>query len=125
MKAKKLIVAGSCTLFLLTGSVVVKAYSGSLSDSRVDMIWWSQGGGSNTYWTGVTNKLNYDAYKPCVGPTGSEYACGVAAGQSEYKEYGRWLSSTVTSVCHGLTSKTGNYETLSYPIDVTVKDTDR
>ncbi|MCF0114191.1 MAG: hypothetical protein HUJ56_02475, partial [Erysipelotrichaceae bacterium] len=45
-----------CLMVLgIFGSVqTVNAYASGLSDSRVDLIWWSQGGGSNTYWTGVT-----------------------------------------------------------------------
>ena len=102
---------------MITGIVTVNAYSGSQSDSRVDMIWWSQGGGSNMYWTGVTNKLSYDKFAPCVGANNSEYACG---------EYGRWLNNLVDVVVHGLTTESGGYTgPLQYPINVTVKDSDR
>ena len=66
------------------------------------MIWWSQGGGSNMYWTGVTNKLSYDKFAPCVGANNSEYACGTAVGQSSYGEYGRWLNNLVDVVVQDL-----------------------
>ncbi len=113
------------TIIALFSPVCVYAYSGSYSDSRLDLIWWSQGGGSNMYWTGVTNKLTYDYYRPCVGAANSEFACGVAASYSTYKEYGRWLYSGVSQVVHGVSAASGNYNYLEYPQTVTVQDSDR
>ncbi len=127
MKLKKIF----CFVLLLCGLSVgalisINAYSGSQSDSRVDMIWWSQGGGSNMYWTGVTNKISYDKYEPCVGAGASEYACGAALGQSSYGEYGRWLDTKTTIVAHGLVTESGGYSgPLQYQINVSVKASDR
>lgn len=90
------------------------------------MIWWSQGGGSNMYWTGVTNKLSYDKYEPCVGAGASEYGCGAALGQSSYGEYGRWLDTKTTIVAHGLVTESGGYSgPLQYQVNVSVKASDR
>ena len=125
MKKLILCITLLCTV-MVTGIVTVNAYSGSQSDSRVDMIWWSQGGGSNMYWTGVTNKLSYDKFAPCVGANNSEYACGAAVGQSSYGEHGRWLDNSAKVVVHGLAAESGGYTgPLQYPINVNVKDSDR
>ncbi|MCI6272555.1 MAG: hypothetical protein MR601_06360 [Erysipelotrichaceae bacterium] len=85
----------------------VFAYSGGWEDERVNYIYWSQGGGSNMYWTGVTNKISYDQYKPCVGPAGSEYSCGKAARKSQYKEYGFWVNNDNNKIVHGLETQSG------------------
>ena len=75
------------------------------------------------YWTGVTNKLSYDKFAPCVVAGNSEYACGIAVGQSSYGEHGRWLNNSVNVVVHGLTTESGGYTgPLQYLINVTVKD---
>ena len=56
MKKKYLI----CVCIMLVLSfLAVAAKEGSLSDSRVDYIYWDQPS-SNMYWTGVTNKISYD-----------------------------------------------------------------
>ena len=78
------------------------------------------------YWTGVTNKLSYDKFAPCVVAGNSEYACGIAVGQSSYGEHGRWLDNSAKVVVHGLAAESGGYTgPLQYPINVNVKDSDR
>ena len=117
-----------CLMVLgIFGSVqTVNAYASGLSDSRVDLIWWSQGGGSNTYWTGVTNKISYDVYRPCVGPNYSEFGCGVSATQSQYSEYGLWISSTINENVHGLITQSGGFTSpLQYAQVVRVTAADR
>ena len=108
MKKKYLI----CVCIMLVLSfLAVAAKEGSLSDSRVDYIYWDQPS-YNMYWTGVTNKISYDYYAPCVGPSNSEYGCGERAYQSQYREYGFWTSAS--RHMHGLLN---SWNSLEYRIE--------
>lgn len=75
------------TALLFCGTIVVFAQEGRIDDERVTMIYWDQTD-IQTYWTGVTNKISYDYYAPCVGVADGEYQCGQQAKQSQYKEFG-------------------------------------
>ena len=74
-------------LMLFCGTVAVFAKEGTIDDERVKMIYWDQPE-VQTYWTGVTNKISYDYYAPCVGVPNGGYTCGQRAYQSQYKEHG-------------------------------------
>lgn len=93
-----------CLLFGTT--IFAYAQTGGFEDERVNYIYWDQNE-KQTYWTGVTNKVNYDWYAPCVGAYQAGAECGEAAYQSQYKEYG--LSVYVRHV-HALLTSYGQLE---------------
>ncbi len=99
-----------CIMAVSLSFLSVNAYNEKLEDHRVIYNYWSQGNHSKMFWTGVVNKVNYDEYKPCVGPYGSEYTCGTAAKCGEYQEYGWWINNQRWSnkICHGLETSYGS-----------------
>ena len=72
-----------CAILFCTFSV--KAANGSIDDSRVLYTYWDREDWSVAY-TGVVNKLSYQAYAPCVDD-GYGYGCGSFALQDQYEEY--------------------------------------
>lgn len=93
-----------CLLFGTT--IFAYAQTGGFEDERVNYIYWDQNE-IQTYWTGVTNKVNYDWYAPCVGAKNAGVECGEAAQQGRYKEFG--LAVYVSHV-HGLLTSYGQLE---------------
>lgn len=88
------------------GVLGVSAQNGGFEDTRVNYIYWDQDE-IQTYWTGVTNKVNYDNYAPCVGVNDAGYECGERAYQSQYKEF---PLTVYVSHLHGLQRSTGSLE---------------
>ena len=92
---------------IFMGTIAISAQTGGFEDSRVNYIYWDQDE-IQTYWTGVTNKISYDSYAPCVGVNAdSEYNCGARAYQSQYREYGL---AVYQSHIHGLEREGGHLE---------------
>lgn len=85
------------------------AKQGSISDKNVDYIYWDQPE-IQTYWTGVTNKIDYNYYGPCVGPTkyiSGEIYCGPLAPKGAYYEKSGRLYNGHS---HSLLSDYGTYD---------------
>ncbi len=85
MKKMKFVVLIAAVLCF--GMVIVKSKEGEINDNYVHYIYWDRYDW-NVFYTGVTNKLHYQTYRPCVGIPNSEYRCGERAAFSEYREYG-------------------------------------
>ena len=86
MKKVKLLVL-ILAVVVCTGVINLSAKEGEIDDNYVHYIYWDRYDW-NVFYTGVTNKLTYQRYKPCGGVVDSEYQCGQYAAYSEYKEYG-------------------------------------
>lgn len=103
MKKRLLAAIIAISIFSIIG---ISAKSGGFEDQRVNYIYWDQEE-INTYWTGVSNKVNYDNYAPCVGVINAGYECGAIAYQNQYKEFS--LPVYVNHL-HGLQRSTGSLE---------------
>ncbi len=79
------------SIFCVYASVMPFASDGRIDDERVTMIYWDNYDWGVIY-TGVTNKIGYNAYAPCFGKEFSGYSCGAFALKGEYKEYGLSLT---------------------------------
>lgn len=107
MKTKtKIIILVGVMLAVITTPVFAK--QGSFEDANVKYIYWDES--STTFWTGVTNKINYNRYAPCVGPkkySQDEIYCGFFANQNVYKEKSGQLYNGHS---HSLLSDYGTYD---------------
>ena len=84
----------------------IAAKEGQINDERVNFIYWDQNEIS-TYWSGVTNKISYNNYRPCVGPAYSEWSCGAFAHKDEYKEF---CLGGASHHMHSLGNKDGGFD---------------
>lgn len=84
IKTKIILLVG---VMLIVISTPIFAKQGSFEDKNVNYIYWDEN--STTFWTGVTNKIDYNYYAPCVGhkkyDTGEIY-CGGYADKNVYRE---------------------------------------
>lgn len=91
------------SIFSIYSNTVTFASEGQIDDERVTMIYWDNFN-TDVMYTGVTNKISYNAYAPCVAKYGSEYACGGFALKGEYREYGLSLPEG-TNHAHALQNR--------------------
>ena len=84
---KKFLVLSLLVAMITTPMLNIFAVTGSIDDHRVRMIYWDRYDW-NVFYTGVTNKLNYNQFRPCVGVKNAGFECGDLASQSQYQEFG-------------------------------------